>query len=324
MKKEYLILIVLITGLAAYLALKKDDQIHYQLPVLPALEAEAIDRIVITREEGAVTLSRNQETWTIGTEQFPADASAVNSVMDTVKGLALSALVSEAGDKVRYELDAPNAIEVRAYAGETEKRRFFIGKTAPSFNHTFVMLGDGSEIFQADKSFRNDFDKGVDDFRDKLVLSFDTGEIKKITLEKQGVIRSLALNSAHREAEENDQADTDAAPAPVWQFEDGTPADVSAAKDLLSSLSHLESQGLLKDDQADALKKETPVCKISLENGDTLGLHLFDADGEEMAGQSTSSPYAFTLAAYKTEDILSYVNKLLGLEQKEEPAPEKE
>ncbi len=321
MKKEYLILIALIVGLSAYLAFKKDDQVHYELPVLAAVDSKTIDRVDITHDKEALTLSKGDKGWTVTEGKYPVDQTAMDSILSAVKDLKLSALVSEAGDKIRYELDTEHAIQVKAYAGETEKRTFVIGKTAPSFNHTFVMLKDGNKIYQADKSFRNDFAKNVDDLRDKLVLNFETETIKKISLEKAGVTRTLVFNTPEPPKEDENQTDKTPEAAGTWQFEDGMAADKTAAEDLLSSLSHLECQGYLKAAEAKALENEKALCKISLENGTVLSLNLFEqTTGETMAGQSSLTPYAFTLDSYKAKDIVSYVDKLLGLEKKEAAA----
>ena len=44
---------------------------------------------------------------------------------------------------------------------------FTIGKQAPSFNHTFVMTGSDKNIYHAKGSFRADFNKTVDEFKEK-------------------------------------------------------------------------------------------------------------------------------------------------------------
>ena len=315
MKKEYLILIALIIGLCAYLGLKKEDRIHYELPVLAKVDTSDIDRLEINKNDRSIVFKKTGEAWTLTDQNFPADASFVNKMLDIVKGLELSALVSEAGDLVRYELDPPNAVHVTAFSKEDEKRRFSIGKTAPSFNHTFVMLDKDKRIFQADKSFRNDFDKSADEFRDKLVMEFDAKDIRKITLERSG--KTLVLTSVEKK-------EKDKAPEPQWQLEDGTRADQTAASDLLSSLAHLQCQEYLDRAAAGALEKEA-ACKITLENKTVLSLHLFEQDEQEdMAGRASTSPYEFVLSSYKAKDILSYVDALLGLEDTKEGKSDKE
>jgi len=317
MKKEYIILIILIIGLGAYLGLKRDDQLHYDLPVPAVVDTQKIDRLEITKDKLTIVFSKADKGWTLTDENFPADESAVDKILDTVKELKLSALVSEASDLVRYELDPPNAISVRAFEGKDEKRRFTIGKTAPSFNHTFVMLNNDKRIFQADKSFRDNFDKTTDQFRDKLILKSDAQKIQKITLEKKGKAITLipAKPGPKPESGEDNKADTQSI---VWQHEDGTKADQTAASDLLASLSRLECQAFLNPKDTGALKKETALCKITLENDGVLSLNLFQQDGkDDMAGTVSSSPYGFTLASYKAKDIVSYVDKLLGIEETE-------
>ncbi|MDD9301071.1 MAG: DUF4340 domain-containing protein [Desulfobacter sp.] len=319
MKKEYYILLALIIALTAYLFLKKDNQVHYSLPVLEAMDPGSIDKVKITRAENTKLLLKKDKTWTVTKDNFPADPQGVRQILDAITNLKLSALVSEAGDRVRYELDPPNAIEVSAFEGSSLKRRFFIGKTAPSLNHTFVMIQKEKQIFQADKNFRNKFDKSVDELRNKLVLEFTAKKIQKITIEKQGLTKVFVLNQPQdtTKAAEQDLK-------PVWQLEDGSQADNTAANDLLSSLSHLSCDNFLDPTDALALEKTERVCKIVLENKESLSLNLFELpDKKTMAGgKSTFSPYAFSLAPYKAKDIVSYVDTLLGIEPPKEKTPD--
>jgi len=155
----------------------------------------------------------------------------------------------------------------------------------------------------------------VDEFRDKLVLSFKTETVKKITMEKAGISRALIFDIPEPSKADETKTDTPPETAGTWQFEDGTAADKTAVQDLLSSLYHLEAAGYAKAPEAKTLEKEKVHCKISLDNGEGLSLSLFEQpDKESLAGLSTSTPYAFTLDSYKAKDIISYVDKLLGLE----------
>jgi hypothetical protein len=313
MKKEYLLLIIVIIGLSAYLGLKKDNQVNYELPVLKAIDAKAVDKIEITKAETRLILSKTDADggWSIGEKAYPVAKTAVDNMMDTIKSLRLSALVSETGDLVRYELDKENGISVKALAKGEVVRQFSLGKTAPSFNHTFVMLPDDNRIFQADKSFRENFDKSLEDFRDKVILSFKTGEIKSISLEKEGITKHLTLKTEKKEDKE----------VSTWEADGTAIEDETPVQDLLASLSRLECQSYKSEKGAAELKKEGPSCKISLESKENLSLNLYEK-GDTVAGSSSSSPYAFDLASYKAKDIISYIDSILGLE-KEESASEK-
>lgn len=330
MKKEYLILIVLIAGLSAYLLTQQDDRVHYELPVPATIAAKEISRVEISGNGTPLTLTREDKHWTVTENiegrdaRYPADPAAMDRVTDALREVRLSALVSEAGDLVRYDLDPENGLRVQAFAGDKLLRSLVIGKAAPSYNHTYVMLGDGNEVFQADGSFRNDFDKTVDAFRDKAILSFETEKLNRITLTKDGVTRTLALKSKEENGEADPEKSEDA--ETTWRFDDGSQADNTAARDLIASLSRLECQSFLPDGKAADLEKSSPVCRIRLENDVNLGLRLYEQENGEagLAGISTATPYAFTLASYKTEDILSYVDKLLGIAPKEDAEAVKE
>lgn len=326
MKKEYIILIILIIGLGAYLGFKKDNQVHYELPTIPKVDTTRIDRLEISKADRVVTLNKSEDGWTVTDKKFPANTDDVNQMLDTLKGIQLSALVSEAKDLVRYELDDPHAVKVKALAGNEVVRTLVIGKTAPSYNHTFVYLSDKDRtVYQANGNFNDKFDKPAADFRDKQVLAFDPDSMKKITLEKQGKTVTLVKAPApEKQEQEKDDAQKDltaektASEKAVWKNEDGSEANQKTISDLLSSLSKLECQAFLDDNKAAQLKEKAPSCKISLENDKIFVLNLFDKNNDQdVEGSCTYTPYAFTLTSYKAEDIVSYTDKLMGIEQQD-------
>lgn len=311
MKKEYIILALVILALSAYLVFKKENQPHFNLPLLAMLESGKIDKLLITQKGLTLELFKDKESWGVTDQKFPADMPAVNNMLDTIQNLKISALISEKKDVVRYELDQDHGIEVKAFQGDTPLREFKIGKTAPSFNHTFVMMGDDTRIYQADKSFTQFFNKSLEDMRDKQVLKFPQASIQKITLEKERISKTLTASapSLGKDKEEEQKS---------WKFEDGSPPDKEALTNLLASLSFLACQEFSPSISKQDLAKRDPLAKITLENETPLVLMLFKQDKEEsMLATSSMSPYAFVLESFKAEDILSYVDKLTGLEKKE-------
>ena len=115
MKKEYIILIILIIGLSAYLALKKEGRVHYELPAVPEVDTARIDRIEISKADRLVVLNKEENSWTVTDKKFPANPDDVTQILDTLKQIKLSALVSEAKDLARYDLDDPRAVKVRPW-----------------------------------------------------------------------------------------------------------------------------------------------------------------------------------------------------------------
>lgn len=318
MKKEYLILIIVILALSGYLIFKKDDRSHYSLPEPPAVEKADVDRLTVAKEGETLEFVKQGDGWVVGPDQFPADKGTVADMLDTVSGLTLSALVSEKKDYLRYELDDDHRVDVTAFTGEKPALSFKIGKTAPSYNHTFVMLGDDSRIFHAEDSFRSHFDKVLDDFRDKEVMTVPEEGVKKITIEKNGVEKQLTAQDKGDAGEETDS------PKKIFLDEAGSQADPETVSNLLSALSALRCDTFLTDATKADLEKEGPALTIRLETDSPLVLRLFDQDTEApVRATSSMNAYAFKLQSYTAKDIQSYADALAGLQpEKEEEAAE--
>jgi len=326
MKKEYIILIILIIGLIAYLGLKKDNQVHYELPTIPQVDTTRIDRVEISKADRLVVLNKGKNGWTVTDKKFSANPEDIEQMIGTLKAIKLSALVSEAKDLARYELNDTHAVKVKALAGKEAVRSFVIGKTAPSHNHTFIYLDDKDRtVYQANGNFKSQFDKESADFRDKKVLEFDPAGVKKVTLEKQGqivtLIKSQTPKTTDQEKDETKKDLIEKKPLheeSTWKKEDGSVTDQKTISDLLSSLSKLECQAFLDEDKAARLKEIQPSCKILLENDKTFILNLFNKnENQDVEGSCSYTPYAFTLTSYKAEDIVSYADKLLGIQQQD-------
>jgi hypothetical protein len=296
------------------------------LPTIPQVDTTRIDRVEISKADRLVVLNKGENGWTVTDKKFSANPEDIEQMIGTLKAIKLSALVSEAKDLARYELNDTHAVKVKALAGKEAVRSFVIGKTAPSHNHTFIYLDDKDRtVYQANGNFKSQFDKESADFRDKKVLEFDPAGVKKVTLEKQGqivtLIKSQTPKTTDQEKDETKKDLIEKKPLheeSTWKKEDGSVTDQKTISDLLSSLSKLECQAFLDEDKAARLKEIQPSCKILLENDKTFILNLFNKnENQDVEGSCSYTPYAFTLTSYKAEDIVSYADKLLGIQQQD-------
>ena len=318
MKKEYLILAVVILALSVYLVVKKDNLQNYTLPEPMKIEQGEINKILITRKNITVELVRKNEIWVMSDKKFTADMTKINELLDVIRNLKVSGLISESTDTIRYELDEPQAIDVKVFKDKEPLLSFKIGKTAPSGNHTFIMLAGDTKIYQADKNFQTKFNTSVDTLRDKQVLTFKQAAIEQISLVKDGVTKNLtrapAPASASASASAKDDKETDVS----WKFEDGTTPDKEALTNLLSSLSFLKCERFSDSLSKEELEKLSPLCKITIKDTPPIVLNIFDKkDGDSMVATSSMTPYPFVLESYKGKDILSYVDQLAGLVKEE-------
>ncbi|WP_457553735.1 DUF4340 domain-containing protein [Desulfobacula sp.] len=308
MKKEYLILIALILILAAYLLFHKENTDNFTLPEIAKIDISKITGLVIDKKEGSIEFTKKKDLWLITDKEYPADSSLVQSILDTLKSLKLSELVSQKQDLGRYELDDENRIQVKAVAGQKTIFEFTMGKTAPSFNHTFVMLINDKNIYYAKGNFRTHFDKTIENFRDKKVLEFKEDSIKQFTIEKEGISKTLVSKK------DKDKKKT----AIIWQSDKDTPADEKMVSSLLSSVSFLKCEKYLGSFTKNKLGKEKSLCRIHLKNEKSIELTLFKTETEDnLIGISSMNEYVFALNQYNGKEILSAVDELLGIPKKE-------
>jgi len=284
MKKEYIILGLIIAALSAYLIMYEKDQNNYILPSIPQINVAEVTEIVISRGGKDTLLSKKDDTWVVTDKRYPASQESVTQMLDIVKDLKLSALVSESGNLTPYELDSKNRISVTVKSKTGILRKFEIGKTAQSFRHTFVQLDGNSNVYHAEKSFRREFDKTVDDLRDKKVLSFDKNKISLLTVKKGDKVKDVAIK-------------------------DGKPVEnknQKAVEALLTMLSDFQCHSFTDTDIKDEFKglKEAVTIVLKGDKEHSIVLYSKDAKGNYPA-LSSGTIYPFMVQTYQGDDLIS-------------------
>lgn len=347
MKKEYLILAVTIVALSAYLFIHNKNRSNYTLPSMDEVSVTDISAIKIEKAGNILNINKKDETWGITDKNYPADADAVSKMLDIIKDLRLTALVSENQDLQRYELDDENRITVTAGNDARTLRKFEIGKTASSYRHTFIRINGDDNVYHAAKSFRRDFDKSVDELRDKSVLSFDKKEITGLILEKDGIKKELVLKEIAASSEDSDDTDKkpdtssegDSAsrendggkeadsqdvqeknePLKIWTFKEGEEVPDDEPLDrLLSTLSSIKCSKFADTDTKASWMEKKMLCSINLTGKREISLKIFfKNDKENYPALSSENPYPFLFDTYQGENLISSIDTLLGIEKKE-------
>jgi len=292
-KKEYLILGVIIAALAVYLYQRSSDRTHYTLPTLPALTAADITKVRISGNGKTQTLIRKDEHWVTDPQGFPADPKRVKEMLETLAGLNLTALVAESKNYALYELDPAHTVNVKAWQGDQLKRDIDVGKAAPSFRHTFVKVAGDDRVFHAADNFRFRFESGLDEMRDKTVFSFNRQDLQEIHLAKGAA--SVTLTRTPPKAETPPAGQPAAA---AWQGTDGRPANSAAVEMLLGELVDLQCQSFIDDRDKNGFGP--PIYSIALKGPNDQTLSIFEPAEKEATAYpavSSTSNYPFRLPA---------------------------
>ena len=308
-KKEYIILAVVIIALTVYLVMRTSDRTQYQLPDVPQAAAKDISRLQITRGQTTIIINKKDDKWYIAPDEFPADANKVKNMLNAVEKLTLTALVSESKNYNLYDLNEDKKLNVKAWQGEDLKRDFDLGKTASSFRHTFVRPAGDERVFHARGNFKNNFDFSVDDLRDKLVLALNPADIKLIQVIKDQQTLTISKSPAPVVVD-NTEAEKKSDPGPgakksAWQAADGRPVEETAVNQLLNAVFDLRCEKFIIDRQKEDFT--SPLFTLQLKGGQEYSLTIFAKTAEkdtDFPAVSSGSNYPFLLSGSLVDSIM--------------------
>ncbi|MGD8990807.1 MAG: DUF4340 domain-containing protein [Desulfobacterales bacterium] len=308
-KKEYIILLVIIIGLSVYLATRSTDRTHYQLPELGGLDRNKISKIEISKAGDTILLKKRDNQWYLEPKGYLADRSKIDSMLAVFETLSLAALVSESKNYQRYDLHPTKRITARAWQEDALMRDLDIGKAAPSFRHTFVKLADDSRVYHASDNFRSQFEQTADGLRDRAVLSFKSGDIQAVQITKD--LKSIELLRNEVPVEPTAlQPEGPETPQPAdvkfeWQDRKGKKVNDQKLNRLLTSLGSLKCSGYIDDRNKDSFTE--PIYTVKLNGAQEHRLDIFaklEKDAEAYPAISSGSGYPFLLSDSQAQQLM--------------------
>lgn len=300
-KIEYLILIGIIAALAVYLTVRSTDRRRYTLPDIAEVPPKEFTRVQIAGKGSDITLTKKDDAWAIQPQGYPVDPGRIDDILATLSTLKTTALASESRDYQRYELDDEHQIRVKAWTGDRIRRDFALGKTAPSFRHTFIKLENDHRVFHARDNFRRKFDLDANALQDKTALEFETASVTSFVITTAGVETGFSrLESGDGKA------------PPEWQRADGEAADRSAVEKWIGALSHLRHEGFVAGIGEPDL--DEPLYRIALKNEGGHTLSIFEkrpSDSGRHPAVSSGARFPFYLSDSQVEQIMLQPQDLL-------------
>lgn len=326
LKKESVILLLVIAALTAYLLLRSEDHTHFKLPRLQAVESKQIDRMVITKGNRHIELRKEDEQWVVGPKAYAADSVAAKNMVRAAADLTFTALVSESKSYERYGLSDAQKIHVEAFAGKKKVRDFFVGRRAPTHQHTFVELAGNPDVYHARGTIDNTYDRTIDALRDETVLKYDKDDISTVILNRgeQSATLTRKVKTPEKETDAKaDAASKSAKPQIQWMDQDGNAVDTTDVNRLIDQFSNLKCEGYMEDDAKEKLKD--PLWTVTLKSDQkAYRLSLYDKEGKENTtypALSSGSPYAFRLPQRRVETFEKSMGRLLKAPSPDEKKP---
>ncbi|MBW2601861.1 MAG: DUF4340 domain-containing protein [Deltaproteobacteria bacterium] len=315
-KKELILLSVVIVGLSLYLIFRNQDNTHYKLPKLAHISGKQISKIEILTQETSIVLNKKDNSWHIGPDEYPANSDKIEKMLDVIEGLSLTALVSESENYNRYDLNDEKKITIKAWEEGAVKRTFDIGKAASSFRHTFVKLGNDDRVYHARGNFINDFGETVEELRDKTVLAFNQDEIRQVRITKEKTETQFTRTDIPIDVKTTEEPDT-ATPPPsqvqtIWKTADDKKGDNANIERLLNSLSNLNCHEYINDSKKEDFSN--PICTIELKGTKEYRLSIFPKMDKEASGYpaiSSENNYPFSLRESQVDNLMKEPDELV-------------
>ncbi len=154
-------------------------------PKILTINESEIRKLELKKKDGDDTvLSKdNSGKWQIdGPKPLSADSSAVSGVLSALSSLTAERLVDEkASDLSRYGLATPG-MEVGLVEKDNKAHTLLIGDDTPTNSGTYAKLAADSRVFTIVTYTKNSIEKGVNDLRDKRLITAEADKISRLDL----------------------------------------------------------------------------------------------------------------------------------------------
>ena len=269
-KKLLLLLLVVALLVGGYFAvqyfLNKDDtQDDSKKDTVPiqAMQTDDVVGILYVCGDEKIELEKVGETWMLKSDRkFPVNQAYADTMAADAATLEALRLVSESADDfVQYGLDEPETAYVFTLADNSQVT-YYIGNYN-SFGSTYYMNVAGTEkIYLISGDLLDDFSHDLSDLADvEEMKSVATEDIHALTLTLDGEMMRLFYSE--------DGLDTVYSDLFTWFLDERTPADATAAQDLVGKAASYAANGcadyMADDDDLAAFGLDAPVLTATFD-----------------------------------------------------------
>ena len=325
-KKEFILLALIIIALCGYLYVKKANRINYTLPAIPAISKDSIVKIELHKGDQDIVLTKKDGTWQIAPGNYQADTLTVDRIIQAVTNFSLDTLISDASDALRYDLEKDKKIDVKVSGEKGPLFSFAIGKRASTFRQTFVMIDGDSRIFQTQGNLRPDFELGVQDLRNKKVFPSAKGSLTGLEIKENSKVLTLK-RKVKGEGEKSEN--TPATPASGWTDDNGKDIPEAVMNEFFAPLTDLQCESYLDNKKKEDF--ENPLLTITL-HADT-GIHpetsptlsIFEKENQKdnsFPAISSEQDSPFVLQKFKVDLLTKAIKELRGEKKDSQSDPD--
>lgn len=254
-------------------------------PLLALQNAAEVDAIVISADDGRVSLTSRNGVWSVKeANDLPASESKVNGVLNSVLGLTKTWPVAKTGAAAeRFEVDDEKfSKRLELKQGDSTLETLYLG-TSPGYKKVHLRREQDQAIYAAAiNSF--DIPSTAMDWVDKSLLSIKEADIKQLSFNDHVLMR------------ENDQ----------WRLAGLAGAEEvnnDGVKKLVDFLSNLFVSSLVEGDELKQFKLLKPVVSLKVNDGTRdITYKMFAYENEAVVKSSLRDEW-FKIAKFTVDGI---------------------
>ncbi|MBN8218949.1 MAG: DUF4340 domain-containing protein [Spirochaetes bacterium] len=247
MKKQTWILLAVAVALALFLVFR--DRLSFGGGLSWKAWKGAPESLVLVKAGKTTEFAKADGRWVMGPNRYQADPEKVKKLVEVLSTNRSFQLVTPYPFYEKYSLEPTNRVEATLATGK-DKRTLLIGKAAPTYSHTFVMIAGDSNIYQTEGYFSYDFTQDLEQFRDKTMFAFTADDAVALEVRDEAG-RVLSLKKVAEAFTTNTNAAMGQPPRKVWKTaESGKDANNTEAGDLVANLARLTATAFAAESNA--------------------------------------------------------------------------
>jgi hypothetical protein len=164
-------------------------------PTMLKFDSASVAQFSLTRKDAApLRLEKDSAgLWRItAPESYPADQDAVSALLGSLSNLAADRVVEDkVADLKPYGLDNPS-LTLDVALKDRQDHKLLLGDDTPAGGNVYAMLAPDPRIFTLASYTKTSIDKGIDDLRDKRLITLQPDKVSRVVLDKKGKIIEFA------------------------------------------------------------------------------------------------------------------------------------
>ncbi len=275
------------------------------VPELEQWEGE-ITELTLKSGEKLLKFQRSEGKWLMGDEKYPADGQTVKNLIEKVKDLRITDLVSRQKFYRNYDLQPEKASVVTLKQKDKVVRKLTVGKTGTTGQHSYLLVDNRPEIYLGAVTFKGDFNRSVEAYRDKVVMKVSKDAVSSIAVKYRGRTFSFMKEEIKEKKEEikktsapeleKKSPSVPKKPEMKWVCKGYEKVSLNKSKvdGLLNSLDPLRA-GSYPDIKKETLRGPLATVIVKAFNKDITVKIFRQQKDKKYPAISSESPYVFTM-----------------------------